>query len=332
MVYIDMPLAEITEDVARDALAGRVAHLSPSTALALIARGDVPGLDALNTLRNATGDRDLDAVVRAGAIRTYARVSGADSVAVLGGLLGSDEERVAVAAATVLGQAGAPDHLPALRDLRGRLGHDTMRRRVAFAEALIVHRHGLADDEAPLPEPETVEEPLAFTGGRPFASTRPGLDRKRRALWSIQRDFPDLDMARQDVYEIQCGPRLMAVAVDGEAVGDSAARLRRGPAMPAVIALQDPEYGEYSTAFVLLSRPTGGAAVDARVHRLGSGEALYTGAGRVGNRTTSIDLRTSSLPGVVPMEARVRVTAAGVEISGTSQDRVLASRHPERLD
>lgn len=328
-----MPLEEITQDLAREALTGRVAQLSPSAVLALMERGDVPELDAQAALRDATGNRELDAVVRAGAIRTYLHVAGTDAVPVLSELLGSDEERVAVAAATALGQAGTADQLQALRELRERTGDDATRQRVAFAEALIVHRYGLTDEDVALPEPEAFDQgPLALTGGRPFKSTRPGPERKRRALESIKRDFPDLDVARQDVYEIQCGPRLMAVAVDTDAVRESAEKLGREPAMPSVIALQDPEYGEYSSAFVLLSRPTGQNRVTVQINRLGSGEALYTGVGKVGGEAAMVDLRTSNLPGITPIEGRVLVTPAGVEISGTSEDRVLASRNPQKDD
>jgi hypothetical protein len=333
VVYIDMPLEEITQDLAREALGGRVEYLSPSAVLALMEYGDVPELDAQAALRDATGDRELDAVVRAGAVRTYLHVAGTDAVPVLSELLGSDEERVAVAAATALGQAGTADQLQGLREFRERIRDDATRQRVAFAEALIVHRYGLTDENVALPEAEALDQgPIAFAGGRPFRSTRPGPERKRRALQSIKRDFPDLNTARQDVYEVQCGPRLMAVAVDTDAVGRSAEQLDQRPAMPSIIAFQDPEYGEYSSAFVLLSRPTGENRVTVQISRLGSGEALYTGAGKVGGEAAMIDLRTSNLPGVVPIEARVWVTPVGVEISGTSGDRMLAPRNPQKDD
>jgi len=332
VVYIDMPLQEITQDLAREALTGRVAQLSPSAVLALMEHGDVPDLDAQTALRDATGNQDLDVAVRAGAVRTYLHVAGADAVPALVDLLGSDQERVAVAAATALGQAGTADQLQALRDLRQRTGDDTTRQLVAFAEVLIVHRYGLTDEDVALPEVEAFDQGPIALAGRPFTGTRAAPERKRRALQSIKRDFPDLNTARQDVYDVQCGPRLMAVAVDTDAVGGTAEQLGQRPAMPSIIALQDPEYGEYSSAYVILSRPAGQNRVTVQINRLGSGEALYTGTGKVGGEAAMVDLRTSNLPGVAPIEGRVRVTPAGVEISGASEDRVLASRNPQKSD
>ena len=67
-----------------------------------------------------------------------------------------------------------------------------------------------------------------------------------------------------------------------------------------------------------------------QINRLGSGEALYSGTGRVGGEAAVLDLKTANRPGVAPIEGRVRVSPAGVEIAGTSEDRVLPARNPKR--
>ncbi len=331
MVYIDMPLEEITQDVVRAALTGGVPQMSPSAAIALMEHGDVPEMHAPGALRDAAANGDLEPVVRAGAVRAYLHVAGEDAVPALADLLGADVPRVAAAAATALGQAGSPDHLQALHDLRDRTDDEATRQRAAFAELLIVHRYGLTDQDVPVAEAELADVgPLA--GGRPFRGTRPGPERKRRALEGLKRDFPNLNTARQDVYEVQCGPRLMAVAVDTDTVGGNGEKLSQRPAMPSLIALQDPEYGEYSSAYVVLSRPAGGNKVTVQVNRLGGGESLYTGSGRVGGEAAMVDLRTVNQPGVAPIEGRVRVTPGLIDIAGTSENRVLPARNPQRGD
>lgn len=332
VVYIDMPLEDITSELAQEALTGRVAQLSPSAVLSLLEQEHIPDLDAREALGAATSNQDLDVTVRASAVRAYLHVAGGDAVPDLADLLGSDQERVAVAAATALGQAGSADQLSALRDLRGRVGEDSTRERVTFAELLIVHRHGLTDEDLALPEVETLDEGPVGLAGRPFLGRRAAPERKRRALHSMKREFPGLKTAQQDVYDLQCGPRLMAVAVDTDAVGKAGDRLAERPAMPSIIALRDPEHGEYSSAFVVLTRAAGRGRVTVQVSRLGGGEVLYAGTGKIGGEAAMVDLRTAKVPGVAPIEGRVRVTPDGVEIFGTSTDRVLTSRNPEKGD
>ncbi|HEY6686643.1 MAG TPA: HEAT repeat domain-containing protein, partial [Propionibacteriaceae bacterium] len=296
MVYIDMPLKEITQDLARDALAGRVDQLSPSAVLALMEQGNLPDLDAAAALRDAAQNQELDPLVRAGAVRAYLHLGASDAIQVLSELLGSDAERVAAAAATALGQAGTPDNLQAIRELWERTGDEITRERASFAQTLIVHRYGLTDQDVETLEVEALDQGPLAARGRPFRGTRPGPERRRRALGAMKRDFPHLDPARQDVYEVQCDPRLMAIAVDLDVVDGNGERLASQPAMPAIIALQDPEYGEYSSAFVVLSRPAGQNRITVQINRLGGGEALYTGTGRVGGEAAMADLRTANFP------------------------------------
>ncbi len=324
-----MPLEEITQDLARQALTGRVAQLSPSAVLALMEHGDVPELDAQAALRNATGNRELDAVVRAGAVRTYLHVAGADAVPTLMDLLGSDQERVAVAAATALGQAGTADQLEALRDLRQRTGDDATRQRAAFAEALIVHRFGVTDREVELEAAEEHEAPIA-TGALAFAGVKPGRGRKDKALKAIKRDLPWFDVGKQEVYEVQCGPRLLEVAVDRDFIGpEGAGKLSKRPATPTVIAMQDVEYDDFYPGLIGLSRPTGQDRVRLELTRL-TGEPVYIGEGSVRGGEINVDLRAARAPGVTPVAGRIRLTAQGVEISGVSDRRSTPKKNPQK--
>jgi hypothetical protein len=282
-------------------------------------------------LRDLMRDPGLDPHARAGAVRAYFRAAAANALPDLREALASPQERVAAAAAAALGQIGGPDDLPALRELRNRVPGALSRRQVSFAEALIVHRHGLADHDIELPEASA--QAMANTvGSLPLVSVQPGKERRARALEGIRREFPWLDPARQDVYELACGPRLLEVAVDAELGRSSGwAALAQRPALAAIVAFQSVEHDWFSAALLALSRPTGGDRVELVVTRLG-GEPAYIGEGTMTAGEPVFDLRTAYGPGSVPVMARIRLTAGGVEIAGVSDRRGAPAQAPERVD
>jgi len=333
VVRVDIPVEDLRPDFVRAALAGRVSGVPPSAALALISEAQLPGADPEATLREAIASSDLEPHVRVGAVRAYLRVAAEAAPGALAEFLQSDEERVAVAAAAALGQIGTPEHLSALRGMRRRVRADFARRRVAFAEALIVHRFGVTDHDVELPSAEVRADALQAVGALPFKSVRPGPERRKRALEGIRREFPTLDPAQQDVYELQCGPRLMQIAVALDVVGrDKGRAASRRPALPAIVAVQDPEYDEYNPVLVMLSRPARGNQVTLQLTRLGSGEPIYVGEGSVDRDEPVFDLRATNTPGITPMSARVRLTDAGIEITGMSEARAVPARVPEQIE
>ena len=182
VVYIDMPVEEISQNLARDALTGRVPQLSPSAVLALMEHGDVPDLDAVSALREAASDANCSRPSAPGPCAPSCTWAARTPPGRWPNCSGSDAQRVAIAAATALGQAGTPEQLPALRDLRGRTRNKVTRQRVAFAERLIVHRFGLADEDEECRRWRLFHTGPLAVGGRPFRGTRPGPERRKRAL------------------------------------------------------------------------------------------------------------------------------------------------------
>lgn len=325
MVRVDIPAEDMTPDVVREALAGQVPRIPPSVGLALILDLDIPQTDQQALLQEAVQNPRLEQHVRAAAIRAYMRLGAESAAPDLLKVLDPSAERVAAAAAAALGQVGTPDHLSALQRMRN--AGELLRRRVAFAEALIVHRFGVSDYDVEFPPVEAQQAPVAV-GGLVFTSSRPGLNRRARALEGIKREFPSLDLAKQDVYEIQCGPRLMEVAIDRDFVeSDGPGTLAQRPALPAIVAFQDVEYDEFHPRLVVLSRPSGGGRITLLLTRLG-GDPVYVGEGSVNRGEAEFELRSAQTPGIPAVNARVRVTAKGIEITGISDRSSAPSRSP----
>jgi hypothetical protein len=328
-VQIDLPEGDLREDTIVAAVAGRHPTITPSAALSLLATVDVPGADRQGLLRDAVRDDGLDPQVRAGAVQVYTRVAGAESVPDLVSVLDDRTGRVVVAAATALGRVGTPDELDALRRLRGD-GSELLHARVTFAEDLIVHRFGLTDRAVAPPPVEVLPAPSA-TGALVFSGARPGIGRRDRVLSAIKRELPALDVGNQDVYEVQCGPRLLEIAVSRDFVGlEGMATLRSRPAAPAVIAVQNQEHDDFYPSLIALSDPDGKGGVTVRFSRL-SGDVVYVAEGTSQGDGLELELSTARAPGATPVAGRIRVTANAVEISGISGSRAIPARTPRAL-
>jgi hypothetical protein len=329
MVYIDIPEVELREDTILEAVAGRLPKVPPSVAISLLADIDIPGIDQQGLLQDVVQNSELDPQVRAGAVRAYMRVAGEGSVPTLLQVLESPTERVAAAAAAALGHVGRPDELDALQRLRTGDGGELLRARAAFAEVLIVHRFGLADREVALPSAEAQPAPSPV-GALVFSSVRPGPARRDRALKAIKREFPPFDVGNQDVYEVQCGPRLLEIAVDRDFAGSQGVeRLGSRPATPAIVAMQNVEHDDFYPGLIALSRPSDKDRVTVQLSRL-SGDAVYVAEGSSKRGELEFDLRAVEAPGVVPVAGRVRLTATGIEISGVSDRRSAPKRNPHK--
>jgi HEAT repeats len=329
MVNVDIPEEDLRQDVLREAIAGRVPTIPSSVALTMLSDIDIPDVEPAVVLREVVRNEELESHVRIGAVRVYARVAGENSIPDLLAALESAEDGIAAAAATALANVGTPDQLDALERVRDGAGGGLLRARAAFAEALIVHRFGLSDRPIALPAVDAQDQPVGV-GALAFASVRPGPGRRDRALKAIKRDLPWFDVGKQDVHEVQCGPRLLEVAIDKDFLGsDGTDRLSRGPGTPAVVAMQDLEYDDFYPGLIALSQPAGQDRVTVRLNRL-TGEAVYIGEAAVRKGEVELDLRAADEPGVAPLAGRVRITSKGVEISGVSDRRTAPKRHPRR--
>lgn len=325
-VRIDIPEDELSPDLIREALAGRMENVPPSAALALLSSQSIPQTKQYTILMEAAEDSSLDMAVRAAAIRSSMRMGIKTAGSGLLKSLQSSEERIAAAAAAALGQIGTPDHLSALKGIRE--GGDLLKRRVSFAQLLIVHRFGLTDQEIQLPSAK-IQRALEV-GAQPFISVRPGAERRSRALEGIKRELPQLNPALQDVYEIQCGPRLIEVAVDPRFTKPKlSADLTSRPGLPAIITFQDPEYEEFYPRLIVLIRPTANKRMSLMLTTL-TGEPAYVGEGSMSPGGVEFELHATARPGNVAVAAIVRVTTKGLEISGRSDRRSLPGLSPDK--
>jgi len=332
VVYVDNPQVEMRADVLQDALAGRSSSVSPSQALALISQLDLPESDQQRILQAAVENSELTPQVRAAAVRSYSRGSGDAAVPVLLDVLETAEPRVIAAAATALGQVGTPEHLPALDAVRTRVDDNLALERSAFAAKLIAHRFRISERDLEEPVIETYPDPVG-TGASSFVGVVPGPQRRLGALTAARLELPGLDAAESDVVEIQCGPRLLEVIVAREFLQPGTGNdVMQSPALPAVVVSQDPEHGTFDLSLLVLSRPVSGNRLNLQLARP-SGEPIYLGEGTVSDGTLAIDLRSVQAPGVVPIAARVWVTATHFEISGFSDRRTtIPANSPEPID
>jgi len=326
MVYvrIDLPEIDARPDVIREALAGRVPKLPPSAALALVSDPQMTGNEKYSLLQEAVQDPQLAPHVRAGAVRHYMRAGVRIAGPTLLKALESPDERVAAAAASALGQIGTAKHIPALEKMKK--GGDLLRRRAAFARTLIVHRLGIADQEAELPPVKAQAAPEA--SGLSFTSIQPGRDRRTRALQAIKQEFPSWDATKQVVYELKCGPRLMEIAIDRSFTGTGVKTLKQRPALAAIIAFQSVEHDEFYPGLLVLSRPDG-TRVRLTVTTL-TGNVVYSGDGSMSQGAAEGKLHAAERPGVVAIAARVVATAKGLTVSGVSGRAVAFARTPSK--
>lgn len=327
MVYIDIPIDDVRPDTIRAALAGRDPKIPPSAALAVFADLDLPAPERVALLRDVTHDNDVEPMYRIAALSTLRRLSPDTAVPELLDALEAPDDRLAAAAATGLGLLGTPEQLPALQLAHDKAADEFLQRRVAFAQLLIVHRFGVTDTEVALPRVDT--EPFsAAVGGQSFTTTRPGPRRRAQALAGIRREVPSLDPATQDVYELQCGPRLMAVAAarDITRQGGSDA-LRQRPALAAVVAFHDVEHDGFYPGLLAFTRPAANDRVTLLVTRF-SGEPAYVGEGTVERGQAVFELTAAAAPGIVPITARIRLTGDGLEINGVSDRTGRSAVHP----
>ena len=329
-VHLDIPEMDLREDTIVEAVAGRVPNIPPSAALSLLADVDLTGVDRQRLLRDAVQNAGLDQQVRAGAVQIYARVAGEESVPALLQALEDRTERVATAVATALGRVGTPDELEALRRLRTGDSGELLRARATFAETLIIHRFGLTDPEVAFSPAEVLPAPSS-AGALVFTSARPGPARRDRVLKAIKRDLPAFDVGKHDVYEVQCGPRLLEIAVDRDFGGlGGMDRLMSRPAAPAVVAMQNQEHDDFYPGLIALSAPDGKDGVTVRLSRL-SGDAVYVADGSMKGNELELGVRAVRAPGATPVAARVRLTTSTIEISGTSGSRSIPARIPQGM-
>lgn len=334
MVRVEIPEEDKRPEVIREALAGRIPRIPESLAFALVPDLDVPESEQRDIVREALENPALEPPVRVQAARALAELETDTAVSELSRVLETPEveEPVAATAAAVLGRIGGPDNLAQLQRAKESATSEFLRQRAEFAEAMIVHRFGLTDHEVELPAAESQPAPQAV-GSLPFVSRKPGQERRRRTLEGVRQEFPWMEPDQHDVYEIQCGPRLMEVIINRDIMRSEGIRTAtQRPALPAVVAHRNEETDDFYPALVALSDPKGQERVSLRLTRL-EGETVYMGEGSVGAEGAEFNLRSAKTPGIPRAAFRIRVTREGIEIAGTSDVRAaVPAESPERFE
>jgi hypothetical protein len=317
VVRIDLPEEALESEVIREALAGRVPRLPATAMLARIADADLPNVDKSGLLRGVAMDSEADVGVRAGAVGTLARTDASAALPTAVDLIEDENDVLSSVAALALGRLGEPETLPILERTRREASGDLTRRAAAFAEMLIVHRFGLTDRHVELPEFDILPEP-AGSGALAFVSVRPGAYRRGDALQRVSSDLHWVDPAGHEVFELQCGSRLLEIVVADDlltAAGRQA--LLERPAVLAVVASLSVERDEFTTSLLALSSPTAGSSLSVLVTRL-SGEPVYTGNGSATESGLDFTLRAVRAPGSAAVAVRARLSDDGLDIFGIS--------------
>ncbi|MBB2923281.1 HEAT repeat domain-containing protein [Cellulomonas cellasea] len=329
MVLIDVPRHQVGPDQLREALAGRVSGLPASVALAQVGHTGLAAEEQHELLRSAARDSALDPQVRAAAaLRLFRTDPGSARAAATELLDDPSDDRVAGVAAAALGRFGDAEDVSRLRDVAASTDSELVRARATFARTLIIHRHGLADEESDLGDVDAEDPPGA--GALPFDAVTPGARRRQRAIDGVRAELPDA--ADDDAYvaEIQCGPRLLEVVVRDAARGAAGVeRLGRAPSLTAVVAALNEETEEFYPSLLALTRPAGGDGVQLWLTRP-SGEPVYTGRGTLRDGLATFTIQAVRAFGSVPVDGRVRLGDGFLEISGTSERRGRRKRVPQR--
>jgi len=333
MVRIDIPEDQKRPEIVREAVRGRVDMFPPSLALDLVSELDISDDERVEILRGALADRGLEPHVRVAAVHALGKLPVERATTELAKAIDTaeDDEDVAATAASLLGRIGGSEQLSQLERLKKSATSDLNRRRVAFAEALIFHRLGVTKHEVELPPAQQQPEPEPV-GALTLISRKPGIDRAKRALASARRAFPSLDTTAHEVHELQCGPQLLEVIINKQAIGTKTMRmLTTRPSMPAVVALTSEETQDFYAAYIVLTRPERAGTISLLVTRL-DGDPVFVGKGAIKTNTAEADLRAVKAPGIPAVSIRLRVGPQGFEISGRSAVRAFPAPTPQRVE
>jgi HEAT repeat protein len=210
-----------------------------------------------------------------------------------------------------LGTFGGPAAARALGQLAAPSDH-AARKQLAFARALIAHRHGLAgpfmtEARAIEHRPGRPEEMAALTlRMRTAKATAAAIDRLRGPTYGI--DFADR------AYLLRCGPADWTIFLN-KAMGRSPrspANLFDRPWIAAVLAQALPTRETLTTRLVMLTRPTGTQAhID--VARA-DGEIAYTGTAQPAESAIGFAISDVERSATAPLTVAGRVTPTGIAV------------------
>lgn len=284
--------------------------VSAARAISALATGAKPGV-AVPALEAVLSDSKAPRTDRIAAARGLGTIATAEAERALLEHLRVRDARVQQDLFASLGIFGGPASAEAL----GRLALPSdpfARKQLAFARALIAHRHGLdgpfMTEARPIERrPGRPEEMAALTLRMGTAkATAASLERLRGPTYGI--GFADRALS------LSCRPAEWTIFLNKQ-MGRSATsptNLFDRPWIAAVLAQALPRREALMTRFVMLTRPTGRQAHIDVVRA--DGEIVYTGTAQPAGSAIDFAIFDVERPGTAPLTLAGRVTSAAVTV------------------
>lgn len=280
----------------------------------LAAMGDPAGADIF---RRALADHRSGIEIRAAGATLLSRVGGmAAEGALVEALRAADEPIVHHKVIAGLARIGSESALRQLDDAVPALDPATAEH-ARFARSVIAYRHGLSGYELPVVDDERRLRPGddARSGTISMVAAQP--EDAHRVIEQVQADSFGVSGDRAAVAMLSCGPRTLALVVDG-GVAAEPGRLFERPALPGFVALQADSDGSFSTAYLLLTMPDGQGGAHVSVNRP-TGPTAFFGEARHDGSVVRFTLDAVAAPGataatITGMLAEGRIT----ELSGAN--------------
>lgn len=279
----DRAVAALTDDEVGQIEAiveGRVESENRARAFDVLAAAR--GAAAVGPLTIAARDDSLDPAVRAAAVGHLGRIGGPDAEGVLIGLAADTKDpSLRMRIASALAKAGGPD---AMRALDGLVDdpESRVRQRAAFARSVLAYRHGIAGYELPVPADDDLT-PYPQLDGLTVRSERAILQEAAAVLDDLRHDSYGLQLSRDSIHAIDCGPTRMFLALDEAGAKAVLSARDDRPRLLGVVAQQSPEDGSHDVKWLVFSTPAKGET-HVSVHRQTGEQVLFgTASGKSGS-------------------------------------------------
>ncbi len=243
----------------------------------------------VRTLTSVALNPELDPSVRTLAVGVLGRRQTPAAIEALRSATGTDELSVARRAIERLGKVGVPGDLALLRRLRAP--DPTTEQIIRSAKEFISYRHGLGEYTVSVPQralAATTDDAVPIRTGAPTKTML-------QALELVPANTPGIRAGARPARRLQCGSRELALLVDEDARRDGMRTLAERQAVPAVVAMLNPETGRYDAAYYLLTDPVGRGRLRIAGVRT-SGRVALRGTGVIDGSTVRFEVNATELP------------------------------------
>jgi hypothetical protein len=274
---------------------GRDMSMARSEAFVLLASSSFEGKERL--LASVIEDVSEPLSIRSAAAVALGRIESRDAEDALLRLTAGADERVLPDVLRSLGPIASPAALSVLDGLIVTPGGpiDTAAR---YAAALISHRHRLPGHDLPFPD-DAALMPAPAGSSRPIDFRPTPTDRATQVLEDVARHpFAGFTSDPQRMSDIRCGNRPLTLCLNREVVGGGTVEgVTDSKAVLGLVALESPETGQHSVAYVILGAPASTPGmIELFVLRRSSGRLVLAGSAQ-DNGTLQFTLRSVSRPG-----------------------------------